>query len=114
MWGSPLLEPACGSEDSAGSGSGLPGGTAGKSVLAEHDFLDKDDRVRFGESKRAAEVQSAICDHIFGKPEEVATPRSSRGEVSLNEGSGYNSAGGNGGRRPVRLGRGGGRPRWPW
>lgn len=93
---SALVLTGCGSESSGGSSPDLPGGTAGKSVLADHNFLDGDDRVRFAESKPSDEVQSAICDYLFGKPEEVADVAKLEGQVALNEDSGFNSAGGNG------------------
>ena len=93
---SALVLTACGSESSGGSSSELPGGSAGKSVLADHDFLDKDDRVRFGESKPADEVQSAICDYLFGTPEEVGDVAKLKGKVTLHEESGFNSGGSTG------------------
>lgn len=66
------------------------------SVLADHDFLDEDDRVRFGESKPEQEVQSAICNYLFGKPEEVGDVAKLKGKVTLNEGSGFSSGGSSG------------------
>ena len=93
---SAIVLTGCGSESEGGSGSEPPGGTTGKSVLADHDFLDEKDRVRFGESEPAAEVQFAICDYIFGEPDEVGDAAKLEGEVTLNEDSGFNSAGSNG------------------
>jgi hypothetical protein len=91
-----LVLTGCGSASTGAAGSDLPGGTTGKKVLADHSFLDKDDRVRFGESEPAAEVQSAICDYVFGKPEEVGRTARLTGKVTLNKASGFNSAGSNG------------------
>lgn len=84
------------SQSSGSTGSELPGGTAGKGVLADHDFLDDQGRVRFAESAPEAEVQSALCSYLFGEPDEVARTAELEGTASLNEDSGYRSAGGNG------------------
>ena len=74
----------------------LPGGDSGKGVLAAHHWLDGKDRVRFGESAPAADVQKAICTYLFGTPEEVGDTAGLDGKVTLHHDSGYRSAGGNG------------------
>ena len=77
-------------------GSDLPGGSSGKDLLSSHHWLDGKDRVRFGESAPADDVQEAICAYLFGSPEEVGDTAGLDGKVSLHEDSGYRSAGGNG------------------
>ncbi len=74
----------------------LPGGDSGKGVLAAHHWLDGKDRVRFGESAPAANVQKAICTYLFGTPAEVGDTAGLDGKVTLHHDSGYRSAGGNG------------------
>jgi hypothetical protein len=78
------------------SGPDLPGGSSGKALLDAHHWLDSKDRVRFGESAPADNVQKAICAYLFGTPGEVGKTAGLAGKVSLHEHSGYLSAGGNG------------------
>jgi hypothetical protein len=86
-----LVLGGCGSQ-----GSDLPGGDSGKDKLSDHHWLDSKDRVRFSEAAPADDVQKAICDYLFGTPEEVGDTAGLEGTVSLHEDSGYRSAGGNG------------------
>lgn len=86
-----LFLAGCGSQ-----GSELPGGDSGKDVLSDHNWLDGKDRVRFSESAPAENVQKAICEYLFGTPEEVGDAAALDGTVSLHKNSGYRSAGGNG------------------
>jgi hypothetical protein len=86
-----LVLVGCGSH-----GGDLPGGDSGKNLLAAHHWLDGKDRVRYGESAPAANVQKAICTYLFGTPEEVGDTAGLDGKVTLHDDSGYRSAGGNG------------------
>ena len=64
--------------------------------MSSHNWLDGKDRVRFGESSPADDVQEAICAYLFGTPEQVGETAGLKGKVSLHDDSGYRSAGGNG------------------
>ncbi len=93
-----LTLTSCGSSggSSSSAGSQLPGGSTGKSVLAEHNFLDKSDRVYYPESAPDGDVQAAICSYLFGSPSEVAETADLDGRVTLDKDSGFRNAGGGG------------------
>ena len=82
--------------DASASASALPGGSTGKSVLQEHNWLDEDGRLYFGESAPGDDVQAAFCDYLFGTPKQVGKVAKLEGNVKLNADSGYATAGGGG------------------
>ncbi len=87
---------------SSGSGPGaardeLPGGTSGKSVLQAQHLLDADGRVAPGATApEGANVNTAICNYVFGTADEVGAVAKLDGTVTLSKNSGYLYSGGNG------------------
>jgi hypothetical protein len=86
-----LVLTGCGADED------LPGGTAGKDVLADNDLL-VDGQIRMGTGEPdEVEVHRALCDYLFGTVDEVADTADLDGDVSYADGSGYRSEGESGG-----------------
>lgn len=83
-----------GCSDDGGDNSKEP--SASEQLLVEEGLL-KDGVVSLGPAGPTDEaVNQAICDYVFGSPEEVAATADVDGEVALTEDSGYEQLGGNG------------------
>ena len=73
----------------------LPGGSAGRSVLAR-DWLDRSGRLTDGRRAPTAGVQRAICGYLFGTPAQVGRVARLPGTVTLAPRSGYAGLGSDG------------------
>ena len=73
----------------------LPGGSAGRSVLAR-DWLDRAGRLTDGRRAPTAGVQRAICAYLFGTPAQVGRVARLPGTVTLAPRSGYAGLGSDG------------------
>lgn len=67
----------------------FPGGTDGVEVLTQANLLSRDGRLVFTETAPAPEAQAAICDYLFGAPDEVAEVAGLSGTITLEEEAGY-------------------------
>lgn len=73
----------------------LPGGSAGRRVLAR-DWLDRAGRLTDGRRAPTAGVQRAICAYLFGTPAQVGRVARLPGTVTLAPRSGYAGLGSDG------------------
>lgn len=73
----------------------VPGGTAGTERL--EGWLDGSGKVLFGESaSKDPAVQRALCDYLFGAPDQVGSAARLAGTVKLADDSGYEVRGSSG------------------
>lgn len=93
---SSVTTPNEGDPTESSESSGPPGGTSGSDVIDEYDRLE-DGRVFSGITNVGDdEFDAAVCEFLFGTPEEVAAYAGLSGDVHLVPESGERNSGGGG------------------